>query len=105
MNYEELIKNLKEEDGITLKNFEPVTYKSGYQVASEGKETSSIIEAINIVKEYAGAAGVWLYKGVYYVDKSFRVKTKKEALRIGKENNQISVLKWETMDLIYCNEN
>jgi hypothetical protein len=45
---------------------------------------------------------VWYSEGVYYVDRSHRVDTKREALRIGRECNQISVLGWKGMKLIYC---
>ena len=54
------------------------------------------------INEMEGNCGIWYSKGIYYVDHSFRVKTKKEALRIGKEFQQISVLKWSNMSLVYC---
>ena len=96
------IKNLKNNDGLTLKNGKKITYKSGWQVATEGIETKSAREAINAVKAYNGNCGVWFADGVYYVDKSKRVNTKAEAMKIGRECNQISVLKWSNMSLAYC---
>ena len=96
------INKLKNNDGLTLKNGKPITYKTGYQVATEGIETKSPRECLNAIKKYNGNCGVWYADGVYYVDKSHRVKTKKQAIETGKAHNQISVLGWEKMNLIYC---
>ena len=96
------IKNLKNNGGLTLKNGKKVTYKSGWQVATDGIETKSARKAINAVKAYNGNCGVWFADGVYYVDKSKRVNTKTEAMTIGRACNQISVLKWSNMSLAYC---
>jgi hypothetical protein len=96
------ILKLKNNDGLTLKNGKPTTYKTGWQVATEGVETRSAREAINAVKAYGGNCGVWFADGVYYIDKSHRVSTKREAMEIGRACNQISVLNWRTMGLAYC---
>lgn len=52
------ILKLAENDGLTLKNGKAITYKSGWQVATEGVETTSAREAINAVKAYGGNCGV-----------------------------------------------
>lgn len=96
------LRKLAENDGLTLKNGKCITYKSGWQVATEGKETNNINEAMRMIKEYKGNCGVWFSEGIYYIDKSHRVNTKREAMAIGKEHNQISVLCWRTMGLAYC---
>lgn len=96
------ILKLAENDGLTLKAGKPITYKTGWQVATEGIETTSAREAIKAVKAYGGNCGVWYAGGVYYIDKSKRVNTKREALAIGKAHNQISVLGWHNMSLAYC---
>jgi hypothetical protein len=96
------LKKLKNEDGLTLKNGKIIKYKSGYQVATEGLETDDIQKAMKIIKAYGGNCGVWYYENVYYIDKSHRVSTKKEALQIGREHKQISVLCWHKMGLVYC---
>lgn len=98
------LKKLANNDGLTLKNGKIITYKSGWQVATEGKETTDIHEAIQMVRDYKGNCGVWFSDGIYYIDKSHRVSTKREAMRIGKEYNQISVLCWKTMGLAYCED-
>lgn len=96
------IQKLQNNDGITLKNGKAITYKSGWQVATEGIEAKTAREAIEAVKAYGGNCGVWFADGIYYVDKSHRVNTKKEAMEIGRACNQISVLKWANMSLAYC---
>ena len=96
------ILKLADNDGMTLKNGKRITYKSGYQVATEGIETTSAKEAIKAVKAYGGNCGIWFSAGVYYIDLSYRVSTKREALEVGRACNQISVLRWRDMGLVYC---
>lgn len=101
INIKSILK-LKDNDGLTLKNGKPINYKTGYQVATEGIETRSARTAIIQVKIYGGNCGIWYSDGIYYIDKSHRVNTKKEALKVGRECNQISILNWRTMGLVYC---
>jgi hypothetical protein len=101
INIRSIIK-LQDNEGLTLKRGKRITYKSGWQVATEGVETTNAREAINAVKAYNGDCGVWYSDGVYYIDKSHRVSTKREAMIVGKAHNQISVLCWRTMALAYC---
>ena len=96
------ILKLANNDGLTLKKGKKITYKSGYQVATEGVECHTAREAIQAIKAYGGDCGVWYSDGIYYIDKSHRVNTKKEALKVGRECNQISVLRWRDMGLVYC---
>lgn len=96
------LKKLKNNDGLTLKNGNIIQYKSGWQVATEGLETTDVYEAMRMVKAYDGNCGIWLENGIYYVDKSHRVSTKREALEIGRLYNQISVFGWASKKLAYC---
>lgn len=96
------IRKLGNNDGLTLKMGKKVNYKSGWQVATEGVECKTAQEAIDAVRDYGGNCGVWYADNTWFVDKSKRVSTKKEALRIGRECNQISILKWSNMSLVYC---
>lgn len=96
------IKKLINNDGLTLKKGKVITYKSGWQVATEGVETTDPREAIRAVKAYGGDCGVWYSEGVYYIDRSHRVSTKREALEVGRAHSQISVLGWRKMTLAYC---
>ena len=96
------LKKLKDNDGLTLKNGKSIKYKSGWQVATEGIETTDITKAMQAIKAYGGNCGIWLSNGIYYIDKSHRVSTKREALEVGRKCNQISILKWANMSLAYC---
>ena len=96
------IRKLTENDGLTLRAGRKIAYKTGYQVATEGVECATAREAMEAVKHYSGDCGLWYSGGIYYVDKSRRVSTKKEALKIGRAHNQISILNWRNMGLVYC---
>lgn len=96
------LKKLIENDGMTLKNGKKISYKSGWQVATEGIECNNAQDAINAVRAYNGNCGVWFANGIYYIDKSYRVNTKHEALEIGRQHNQISVFGWARQNLAYC---
>lgn len=96
------LRKITNNGGLTLKKGKVTTYKSGWQVATEGMETTDIKEAMKMIRAYGGDCGVWLENGIYYIDKSKRVNTKREAMEIGRECNQISVLRWRDMGLVYC---
>lgn len=98
----EMLKALKNNDGLTLKNGKVVTYKTGWQVADHGVECKTAAEAAEAVKKMNGSCGIWYSDGIYYIDHSFRVKTKRQAMEIGRKHNQISILKWANMSLAYC---
>ena len=96
------IRKLQNNDGMTLKGGRIITYRSGWQVADYGKEATTPEEAIKLVKEMEGNCGVWFADGIYYIDHSFRVATKAEAIAIGRTFKQISVWGWRTQRLAYC---
>ena len=98
------ILKLKDNEGITLRNGHIITYKTGWQVANYGIETTDPKTAIQMVKLMKGNCGIWYSEGIYYIDHSFRVNTKKEAIKIGIECNQISVYCWKTSSLTFCKE-
>lgn len=96
------LKHLKNNEGLTLKKYKPVYYRSGWQVATEGKEATTPALALEYIQAYGGNCGVWYSEGVYYIDLSHRVATKREALAIGRACHQQSILKWQTMGLVWC---
>ena len=96
------LRKLRDNDGLTLKAGKPIRFKTGYQVATEGKETTDINEAMRFIREYSGNCGIWFSGGVWYIDKSHRESKKSDALMLGKKCNQISILRWSDMNLIYC---
>lgn len=93
---------LQNNDGLTLKKGMAITYKSGWQVATEGIETKDANIAVRAIEAYGGTCGIWFSEGIYYIDRSKRVDTKREALEIGRACNQISILGWRKMNLVYC---
>ena len=98
---EVLLKSLKENDGATCKNYKKITYKTGYQVATSGSKTKSIAKAIKLIEKYDGNCGIWLSKGIYYIDKSKRITTKKKAEFVGKIRKQLSIWDWKNQTLIW----
>lgn len=88
--------------GATLRNGKSITYKTGYQVATDGVAYDNALAAFGAICRYNGNCGIWLENGIYYIDNSKRVNTKREALSIGRACNQISILKWADMSLVYC---
>ena len=96
------IRKLMNNEGLTLKAGKVITYKTGWQVADYGVEVHSAEECIKVVRQMQGNCGVWVENGVYYIDHSYRVNTKREAMEIGRQHNQICVLNWRTMGLAYC---
>ena len=96
------IRKLQNEDGLTLKNGKVISYKSGWQVADYGVEARTAEEAMQAVRSYKGNCGIWYAAGIYYIDHSFRVSSKAEAMRLGRRYNQISILRWKGMKLFYC---
>ena len=96
------LRKITNNGGLTLKNGKPIIYKSGWQVATEGIETTDMHEAMKAIKAYGGNCGIWFADGVWYIDLSKRVDTKREALEIGRACNQISILRWRDMGLAYC---
>ena len=74
------IRKISDNGGLTLKNGQIISYKSGWQVADFGVEAATAEEAIKAVRAMSGNCGIWYANGVYYIDHSFRVSTKKEAM-------------------------
>ena len=102
------IANLKNNEGLTCRYGKLVEYKTGWQVAFAGVEVNTAQEVSDILHSPMGRKGymgVWFSEGVYYVDFSRRVSTKKEALRIGKACNQQSIYGWAPRkkgQLVWC---
>ena len=87
---------------------ERVQMRSGYQVS---KRDVLVISAEDLTKyilkellaTLAGRGeylGVWVNEGLVYVDISCRVATKRDAMQMGRDLSQLSVLKWATMECL-----
>ena len=60
------------------------------------------VEEDDAGEKLGGNCGIWYSDGIYYVDHSIRITTKKEALAIGRKYSQISIWGWKTQKLVYC---
>lgn len=95
----EALKGLKANDGFTLKGYAFKTYRTGWQVATDGVECDTPEEALEAVQMYNGICGAWKSPttGKICIDHSFRVNTKQEAMRLGRECKQETVFRWASM--------
>ena len=102
------IAKLKNNEGYTFRNGKIVEYKTGWQVAFTGMEVKTAQEVSDILHSAIGRKGylgVWFSNGIYYVDFSRRVNTKKKALEIGKACNQQIIYAWaprKAGQLVWC---
>ena len=102
------IRNIAENEGLTLRNGKIVEYKTGWQVGLHGVECKSAEEVTKILHSAIGRkgnVGIWLSEGVYYVDISKRITTKAQALATGKALNQQSIYGWaprKAGQLVWC---
>jgi hypothetical protein len=95
--------------GATINsNGERVQLKSGYQVSKcdlliipvEELNKFTVKELLSRLASRGEYLGLWIDNGFVYVDISCRVATKRNALAMGKELNQISILRWSDMSCI-----
>lgn len=102
------IRNIKENDGLTLRNGKIVQYKTGWQVGIHGVECKTAEEVSKLLHSpiaRKGNVGIWLSNGIYYVDISKRIATKKQALAVGTTMNQQSIYGWAPRkkgQLVWC---
>jgi hypothetical protein len=102
------IRKLADGEGITLRNGRPVKYKTGWQVGIQGIKVKTAEEVSRILHSDLGRkgnVGIWYYGGIYYIDVSKRIATKKNALIIGKLMNQQSIYGWaprKAGQLVWC---
>ena len=102
------IRNLADNEGLTLRNGKIVEYKTGWQVGIQGvecKTPEAVSELLHKGIGRKGNIGIWLSNGIYYVDISKRIATKQNALTIGKLMNQQSIYGWRPRkagQLVWC---
>ena len=104
------IRNIENEGGLTLRNGKIVEYKTGWQVGIKGIECHTPEEVTAIIHSELGRVGnigIWLSDGIYYIDVSKRITTKKDALTVGRLMNQQSIYAWRPRkagQLVWCEE-
>lgn len=95
--------------GATINCYgERVQMKSGYQVSKHdlvvmpaAEFNKYIIKALVAMLESRGEyLGVWVDGGKVYVDISCRVATKRDAMQMGRDLNQLSILRWADMECL-----
>lgn len=106
------IKKIISDGGATLRrDGVAVKYNSGYQVSRRDcyiidiTATEELANAVNTVLSMLNRGefcGIWINDGKAYIDISVRIADKAEALKIGRELNQISIYDWSTGDCIEC---
>lgn len=102
------LKDVINRNGATLdKEGNDVSYHYGYPVSIRDL---SIIKARTLTKKYiinmlnqikTGNLGIWIDKGLAYIDNSITLESKYDALEVGKTFNQISVWDWKKCESIY----
>ena len=102
------IRNIVEDGGLTLRNGKIVEYKTGWQVGITGitcKTPEEVSALLHSGLGRKGNIGIWLSDGIYYIDVSKRITTKKDALQVGKTMNQQSIFGWRSRkkgQLVWC---
>ena len=102
------IRNIKNNEGLTLRNGKIVEYRTGWQVGITGIEVKTAEEVSSILHSEMGRKGnigIWLSEGIYYIDISKRITTKQDAMKVGKIMNQQSIYGWRPRkagQLVWC---
>lgn len=102
------IRNLADNEGLTLRNGKIVEYKTGWQVGIQGIECHTPEEVSILLHKGMGRKGnigIWFSNGIYYVDISKRITTKQNALTVGKLMSQQSIYGWRPRkkgQLVWC---
>ena len=103
------LKAIKANNGATLnKAGEALDYPRGYQVSicdlevikARDLRKAHIVEMLGNL-EAGECLGIWVDKGLAYLDKSKRFSNKREAVRFGKRNKQISIWDWGKKEAVY----
>jgi hypothetical protein len=106
------IKSIKRNGGATINKYgERVTMKTGYQVSKCDLLIIPVDELDKlIVKDLLGRLisrgdylGLWIDNGSVYIDISCRIATKSKAMEMGRELNQLSILRWSDMECLAVN--
>ena len=104
------LKDIKANKGATLsKQGESLSYSKGYQVSEKDLliipayklRKSQLIDMLNAL-DSGKCLGVWIDNGKAYIDCSEHIATKREALKLGKQRNQISIWGWKASEAIAC---
>jgi hypothetical protein len=100
-----MTKIIQIEKGATIKNDKMKKYKSGWQVCVNSKELVflTVFKALGYAKKKGlKSYGLWFDNKKWYLDtNSIRVNTKKQAIELAKQNNQVAVWNWAKQKSVY----
>lgn len=88
--------------GITIENGEIARHTDGYQYADYGISTSDIEQAVKAVIAFDGNCGLWVDRGIIYVDHSIYQRNRELALQFAREHDQLTIYEWSTGRCIDC---
>ena len=103
------IKSIKRNGGATINKYGVrVSMKSGYQVSKQDLliipvdelNKFTLKEMMKLLVKRGDYLGVWIDDGKAYIDISCRVATKSGAMTMGRELNQLSVLRWRDCECL-----
>ena len=106
------IKSIKRNGGATINKYgERVSMKSGYQVSKldlfiipvDELDKFIVKELLKRLVSRGDYLGLWIDNGNVYIDISCRIATKSKAMEMGRELNQLSVLRWVDMECLAVN--
>ena len=98
--------------GATINKYgERVTMKTGYQVSKcdllitpiDELDKLIVKEAMKLLESRGDYLGLWIDNGNVCIDISCRIATKSKAMEMGRELNQLSVLRWSDMECLAVN--
>lgn len=103
------IKSIKRNGGATINKYGVrVSMKSGYQVSKQDLLIIPVDELnkdilknlIKLLIKRGDYLGVWIDDGKVYIDISCRIATKHKAMEMGRELNQLSILRWRDCECL-----
>lgn len=106
MNRIEKIKEIAKvnKDGFTIRLSDFSYVKKGWCVAMKETQNSfgdeGLKKVLSIADETTGIVGGWSENGKFYYDVVIVVESRDEAIRLGKENEQIAIYNLETFEYI-----
>lgn len=98
------LKQVKINGGLTVSpNGEVANFKRGYQVSIKDIVVIPLYKArkaqlLNILAtiDKETYLGLWISQNKLYIDCSIYLSNKKDAVKLGKQNNQIAIFNWKT---------
>ena len=111
MQLKDILTQVKNNGGLTLnKNLQQVNNNKGYYVSIAGREvvfdnlkklTSDMLKEYQKTTKDNAFIGFWLDNQKLYLDNSVLVKSKRQALKLAKQNYQLAIYDCKNNSTIY----